>query len=115
MTKQKLNLVKFAAGVMTEPSASSPKIMGSEFFDAGLSRILSDDMPHDLLTEPISPESVAPPVRKTACPPDRSETAGKCKRSEPVTAPREVRHALPEGFRVVGSWSASRKMSANTD
>lgn len=55
VSKQKLNLVKFTAGLMAEPDASSPEIVGCKFVDAGLSRILPNDMPNDFLSQAASP------------------------------------------------------------
>jgi hypothetical protein len=39
MSKQKLNLVQLATGLMAEPGASSPEIVRSKFLDAGFSYI----------------------------------------------------------------------------
>lgn len=47
VSKEKLNLVEFTAGLMAEPRASSPKIVRCKFISADSSRILSNDMPND--------------------------------------------------------------------
>jgi hypothetical protein len=72
VSKEKLNLVEFTAGLMAEPRASSPEIMRRKFVDAGFSRILPDDVPNDFLAHSASPYStclrLAPkdlPVRDT--------------------------------------------------
>jgi hypothetical protein len=57
MSKQKLNLIQFAACLMAEPGASSAEIVWSEFLDAGFSRIMPDQVPDDLFAQPASPYS----------------------------------------------------------
>ena len=57
MSKQKRNLVSFAASLVTEPGASSLEIVRREFVDAGFSRVLPNHVPDDLLAEAGSPDS----------------------------------------------------------
>ncbi len=47
VSKEKLNLVEFTAGLMAEQRASPPEIVRRKFINAGSSRILSNDMPND--------------------------------------------------------------------
>ena len=47
--------IQFAACLMAEPGASSPEIVRSQLLDDGFFRILPDNVPDDLLTQPASP------------------------------------------------------------
>ena len=53
VSKEKLNLVEFTAGLTAESRESSPEIVRRKFINAGSSRILSNDMPTTFSLNPL--------------------------------------------------------------
>ncbi len=78
MAKQKLDLVCFAASIVTEPGASPPKIMGSKFVDPCSRRILFDHVPDYLLAQPVTPN------RASTGDPAKDPAAGNSGSMQPI-------------------------------
>jgi hypothetical protein len=89
--EQKLNLIQFAAGEMTQSCARPPEIMWREFVNARLARSIFHDFPQNLRRHAVSPDST-------------SFVGGECPPPTPGSANQNLQpHRQPcERLQVVG-------------
>jgi hypothetical protein len=91
VAEQKLNLLQFAAGLVTEAGASSPEVVWRERWDLTVLCLLLHDTPNDLGAEAGSPNS--------ACLVDRKKSTGRDSRG--------LRPGINPSFHPIRDWNGS--------